>query len=178
MSVEQISQVSLRLMTEADLPRTLAWRNHPEIRRYMYSQVEISPTEHAAWFRNASVNPSRVLLIFEVGGVPVGYANFTLYEGGEAGWGFYLAPDALKGTGRLMGEAITEYAFLVLGLEKICGEVIETNVASQRFHLRHGFELAPGFHGKSGHSTPQSVNNIYKYILTRNAWQVHKGKSQ
>lgn len=173
-----MSQASLRLMTEADLPRVLAWRNHPEIRRYMYSQAEISPTEHAAWFKNASVNPSRVLLIFEVGGVPVGYANFTLHEGGEAGWGFYLAPDALKGTGHLMGEAVTEYAFLVLGLERIYGEVIEVNVASQRFHLRHGFELVTDFQGKSGCSTSQSVNNLYKYVLTRNAWQVHKGKSQ
>jgi UDP-4-amino-4,6-dideoxy-N-acetyl-beta-L-altrosamine N-acetyltransferase len=175
MSVEQMSRVSLRLMMEADLPLALAWRNHPEIRRYMYSQAEISLTEHAAWFKSISRNPSRVLLIFEVDGVPVGYANFRLYEGGEADWGFYAAPDAPKGTGRLMGEAITEYAFSVLGLEKICGEVLETNVPSQRFHLRHGFELVTDFQGKS--KTPQSANNIYRYVLTRKTWQARKGKN-
>jgi len=176
MSVAQTPVTSLRLMTEADLLLALAWRNHPEIRRHMYSQAEISPAEHVEWFKNTSANPTRVLLIFEVDGAPIGYANFTLHEGGEAGWGFYLAPDAPKGTGRLLGDAITDYAFSVLGLEKIWGEVLENNAASQRFHLRHGFVLETIFPEKS--TATQSLSNVHKYVLTRNAWQAHKEKSQ
>ena len=176
MSVEQTPKASLRLMTETDLPLALAWRNHPEIRCHMYSQAEINPAEHAAWFKNTSANPARVLLIFEVDSAPTGYANFTLYDGGEADWGFYLAPDSPKGTGRLLGDAITDYAFSVLGLEKIWGEVLENNVPSQRFHLRHGFELATVFPEKS--TATQSLSNVHKYVLNRNAWQAHRGKSQ
>lgn len=161
-------------MTEADLPQALAWRNHPEIRRYMFSQSEISPAEHEAWFKNTSASPSRVLLIFEVDGVSVGYANFTLHEGGEADWGFYMAPGAPRGAGRLMGEAITGYAFLVMGLEKIWGEALADNVPSQRFHLRHGFELETILPEKA--TGTQNLNNVHRYVLTRNAWHAHKGK--
>ena len=175
MLLTRMPTISLRLMTEADLSLVLAWRNHPEIRRYMYSQAEISPAEHAEWFKNMSVNPSRVLLIFEVDGVPIGYANFTLHEGREAGWGFYLAPNAPKSTGRLLGEAITDYAFSVLGLEKVWGEVLEYNVPSQRFHLRHGFVLETIFLEKS--TATQKLRNVHKYVLTKNAWQAHKGKA-
>lgn len=175
MSVEQMPKASLRLMTEADLPQALAWRNHPEIRRHMYSQAEITPAEHAAWFKTTSVNPARVLLIFELDRVPQGYANFTLHEGKQAAWGFYLAPDVPKGTGRLLGDAITDYAFDVLGLEKIWGEVLVDNVPSQRFHLRHGFELEAIMPGKA--TANQNLSNVRKYVLTRSAWQAHKGKS-
>ena len=176
MSLELMPKTSLRLMTEADLSLVLEWRNHPEIRRHMYSQREISPAEHAKWFKNTSANPSRVLLIFEVDGAPMGYASFTLHEDSEADWGFYLAPNAPKGTGRLMGNAITNYAFSVLGLEKLCGEVLENNVSSQRFHLHHGFVLETIFREKK--TGAQKFCNVQKYVLTRNGWQAHKRKSQ
>lgn len=169
-------KVNLRLMTEADLPLALAWRNHPEIRCHMYSQAEISPAEHAEWFKITSANPSRVLLIFEVNEVALGYANFTLHEGAEACWGFYLAADAPRGTGRLLGDAITDYAFSVLALEKIWGEVLENNGPSHRFHLRHGFVLETILREKT--TATQILSNVHKYVLTKSDWQAHKKGSQ
>lgn len=168
MAVVRTPKVSLRLMAEADLPIVLAWRNHPKIRLHMYSQGEISLTEHAEWFRDASAKPSRVLLIFVVNDTPAGYANFTLYDGKQAKWGFYLAPNAPKGAGYFLGEAVTDHGFSVLGLEKIWGEVLEKNTPSQHFHIRHGFEYETTF--------LLGLSNVHKYVLTKNAWQAHKGK--
>jgi RimJ/RimL family protein N-acetyltransferase len=42
----------IRKMEHDDLERVLAWRNHPEIRRYMYTQHEITWDEHLRWFLN------------------------------------------------------------------------------------------------------------------------------
>ena len=33
----------LRRLTEDDVPMILPWRNHPDVRRFMYTQHEISP---------------------------------------------------------------------------------------------------------------------------------------
>lgn len=40
----------IRPMVYADLERVLAWRNHPDVRRYMYTQHEITLDEHQRWY--------------------------------------------------------------------------------------------------------------------------------
>ncbi len=43
-------RVRLRLLEEADLPRTLAWRNQDHIRRWFVHSDVISPEQHRRWF--------------------------------------------------------------------------------------------------------------------------------
>jgi RimJ/RimL family protein N-acetyltransferase len=82
---------SLRPMTESDLEQVLQWRNHPEVRRYMYTTHEIRLEEHRKWFMNATTNPAIELLIYEQGGKAQGFVNITRTRCPEvADWGFYL----------------------------------------------------------------------------------------
>ncbi|WP_347565285.1 UDP-4-amino-4,6-dideoxy-N-acetyl-beta-L-altrosamine N-acetyltransferase [Bordetella petrii] len=131
---------SVRRMRADDLARVLAWRNHPEIRRFMYTTHEISLEEHAAWFQRASADARKHLLIFEADGQPVGFANLSVASAGAiAEWGFYVAPDAPRGTGMRLGRAVLGHAFGPLGLHKVCGEALEFNERSVNFHGRLGF---------------------------------------
>jgi RimJ/RimL family protein N-acetyltransferase len=57
-----------------------------------------------------------------------------------ADWGFYIAPDAPKGSGRQLAYSALEYAFLKLNLHKVCGEALSFNDRSIKFHLALGFE--------------------------------------
>jgi UDP-4-amino-4,6-dideoxy-N-acetyl-beta-L-altrosamine N-acetyltransferase len=128
-------------MTCEDLERVLGWRNHEEVRRYMYTQHEISLVEHTRWFERASLDTSRHLLVFESDAVPLGFINIhEIAIGGVADWGFYAAPDAPKGTGRQLGQAALRYAFNHAGLHKICGQAIAYNERSIKFHLNLGFQ--------------------------------------
>ncbi len=176
MTISSTPAVRLRPMTDADLELVLAWRNHPDVRQHMYTRNEISFEEHSRWFRGASVDPDRHLLILEVDTVPQGYINFRCDGEGAAVWGFYLAPDAPKGTGRLLGEAATRYAFDILELERIWGEVLPDNLASQNFHLRHGFVLESILPDKI--FGEQKVGNVRRYLLTRDAWQARQGTTE
>lgn len=127
-------------MTDDDLERVLGWRNHPEVRRYMYTQHEIGLDEHRRWFERAAQDPARHLLVFEGDGVPRGFVNLHLIaSGGVADWGFYVAPDAPRGTGRLLGRTALQYAFAQAGLHKVCGQALAYNDRSIRFHLNQGF---------------------------------------
>lgn len=129
-----------REMTEADLQLVLNWRNHPDVRRYMYTTHEITPEEHARWYGRASIDPRKHLLIYEDSNEPLGFINITeINEGRIAEWGFYVSPAAAKGTGRNLGITALSYAFQTLQLHKLCGQALSTNERSIRFHERLGF---------------------------------------
>jgi len=131
----------VRSMTEDDLPMVLEWRNHPEVRRYMFTQHEISLAEHTDWFMWAVQDNTRRLLIVQEQGSPIGYLQFSnVVTGGVANWGFYARPDAAKGTGRKLGTSALDHAFNELKLHKVCGQAFDTNQASIRFHERLGFK--------------------------------------
>lgn len=134
-------KLRVRTMAREDLERVLDWRNHEEVRRYMYTQHKITLTEHTLWFERASTDDSRHLLILESDAIPLGFINIhQISAGGIADWGFYTAPDAPKGTGRQLGEAALDYAFSRAGLHKICGQAIAYNKRSIKFHLGLGFQ--------------------------------------
>ncbi len=135
-----MSSESLRRMTPADLEMVLRWRNHPDIRRWMYTTHEITLEEHQRWFESATHDSSKHLLIYERDGNAVGFVNISLLKGTDvAEWGFYLAPEAPSGIGTDFGRAVIRHAFETLGLYKLSGHALATNERSIRFHQRLGF---------------------------------------
>lgn len=131
----------VRVMVPEDLGRVLSWRNHPDIRRYMYTQHEISLDEHRSWFDRASQDSRKHLLIFEVNHIAQGFVNISeLAASGVADWGFYIAPEAPKGTGRKLGQKALYYAFNDLNLHKVCGQALAFNERSIKFHRDLGFQ--------------------------------------
>lgn len=130
-----------RKMQESDLAMVLSWRNDPSVRQHMLTQHEISLEEHTNWFAQASKDPTRRLLIVEEEKQPLGYVQFSNIQSGvSADWGFYAVPGAPKGSGRKLGLAALAYAFEDLGIRKVYGQVLTTNLASIAFHESLGFE--------------------------------------
>lgn len=157
-------------MTEIDLETVLAWRNHVDVRRFMYTQHVINMGEHATWFERASIDPKRHLLIYQVGDKPLGFINIhEIAAGGIADWGFYVAPDAPRGTGSALGHAVLQHAFQTLGLHKLCGKAIAFNERSIRFHLKLGF-LKEGIL-KQQHFDGKAYHDVWCFGLLADAWQ-------
>ena len=131
----------VRLMNAGDLEQILFWRNHPKIRHYMYAQHEISIEEHTGWFVQASNDPGRHLLIFEIDEAPLGFINIHQLSSGDIGkWGFYTAPHAPKGTGQSLGQTALRYAFQIARFGKLCAQVIAFNQRSINLHIKLGFK--------------------------------------
>lgn len=130
----------LRRMTVADLQAVLNMRNHPEIRRYMLTQHEISIEEHLEWYQRASQNPCIELLVFELNETCCGFVQFkeTSFKG-VVDWGFYTDPGSPAGTGRKLGRAALRHAFARANLHKICGQALHWNHPSIEFHKTLGF---------------------------------------
>lgn len=143
MSESYPATTRLREMNSTDLQTVLDWRNNPEVSKYMYSRHIISIEEHRRWFERASIEPNKRLLILDVDEVALGFASLSISTEfiGVAEWGFYISPNAPKGTGRRLGQAVLDYCFTKLGLHKVVGRVLEFNHKSIRFHQSLGFTV-------------------------------------
>lgn len=169
MSESPLDRLSVRDMKPDDLDRVLFWRNHPEIRRYMYTQHEISLSEHCAWFERASQDPHKHLLIFEVNNVAQGFVNISeLAVPGVADWGFYISPEAPKGTGRKLGQTALHYAFDDLSLHKVCGQALAFNERSIKFHRDLGFQQEGIL--RDQHYDGDSYHTIICFGLLKTEW--------
>ena len=160
----------IRPMVHADLERVLSWRNHPDVRRYMYTQHEITLDEHQRWFEHTLTDTSKHLLVFELDHQPVGFVNLSKVDGSEvADWGFYLAPAAPKGIGRQFGRAALNHAFLKLKLHKINGEALATNERSIKFHQSLGF--AEQIAQRHKHFDGDNYHDVIRFSLLDREWQ-------
>lgn len=161
---------TLRPMTETDLERVLQWRNHLEVRRYMYTTHEIRLEEHRKWFVNASANPAVELLIYESDGKAQGFVNITRTRSPEvADWGFYLAPNLPKGSGGELGKQALNYAFAKLSLHKLCGQALGFNERSIAFHKRLGFVEEGRL--RDQHFDGNQFHDVVCFGLLNSEWQ-------
>jgi UDP-4-amino-4,6-dideoxy-N-acetyl-beta-L-altrosamine N-acetyltransferase len=138
---------TLRLATDADIPMILRWRNHPEVRRVMFTDHEICEVEHLAWWARVRDDPAYRLLVIEHRGAACGVVTFARIANADACWlwGFYLNPEAFTdGSERLrawngMELASIEWARSALACAELRCEVFAFNTAVLQMHLRHRF---------------------------------------
>jgi UDP-4-amino-4,6-dideoxy-N-acetyl-beta-L-altrosamine N-acetyltransferase len=139
--IPQCAVDRVRRVTAEDLHQLLGWRNHPDVRSFMFTSREIPWEEHVAWFERCEAETKRHLLMFEAEGVPSGFVNLhEVRAGGISDWGFFVAPGSPRGTGTRLGKAALNYAFHICGLHKVCGQALAYNDRSITFHRRLGFK--------------------------------------
>ena len=169
------SRERLRPLEARDLEVIRTWRNHPDIRRYMYTQHTIGREEHQRWFEHADADPDKYLLIFERDGVPTGFVNLSIVDQAarRAEWGFYLAPEAPKGSGTLLGKRALSYAFKDLNQNKLCGEALAANHRSIRFHERLGFRQEGRL--RDHHFDGSEYHDVIAFGLMAREWHEETG---
>ena len=164
-----MSDTLIRRMKRDDLEMVLRWRNDPEVRKYMYSTHVISLAEHANWFDRVADSPTMNALIFQLEGKPAGFVSISRLRGTPvADWGFYLAPDAQRGTGSLLGRAALSYGFEQLELHKICGQALFFNERSIRFHRKLGFFEEGTL--REQHFDGTEYHSVVCFGMLRNEW--------
>jgi diamine N-acetyltransferase len=142
-------RVRLRLLEEADLPRTLAWRNQPHIRRWFVDSAEITPERHRQWFDGYRERDDDFVFIIEEAvppGRPVG--QISLYridwERRRAECGRVLIGEADANGRGLAGEAtavLIAHATRVWGIRAIEAEIFADNARSIAMFSAQGFRV-------------------------------------
>jgi len=164
---------TLRLMVEADLERVLAWRNHISVRQWMLTQHEIALQEHRAWFERSVKDDRHHLLIFE-SPEPIGFVHFSALNARVADWGFYLAPDAARGSGGRLAVSALNYAFEHLNLHKVAGQALDYNERSIALHNKLGFKSEGIL--REHHFDGEKYHSLHCFGLLQNEWQASRLK--
>src|SRR5208283_4833067 len=135
--------VQLRLITEADLDTTMAWRNRDDVRVWFKHSQAITPDQHRAWFGHYSARDDDFLFVVEVGGRPVGQVSVYCinWVDGIAEVGrFLVAPEAKRrGYSGLAWAELLRFCSDTLHLKSVFLDVKENNESAIRIYERSGF---------------------------------------
>jgi UDP-4-amino-4,6-dideoxy-N-acetyl-beta-L-altrosamine N-acetyltransferase len=140
------SQCLLRPLTQADLERTLTWRNSERVRPMMFTDHIITAAEHQAWFERTRHDATVRHLVFEYAKTPLGVlgvVNVTQIDVRNrlCSWGFYIGETgAPKGSGLALGYLGLEFIFSELAIRKLISQAFRLNTASVGYHRRLGFK--------------------------------------
>jgi UDP-4-amino-4,6-dideoxy-N-acetyl-beta-L-altrosamine N-acetyltransferase len=161
----------LRKLQHDDLSLIRQWRNHPEINKFMFSQHEITQQEHQAWFESSQQNALRHLFVFEEQDERKGFLQLQQKsaESNVFEWGFYICPDAVRGTGSRMAKLAIDLAFLELNAIKLYGEALGFNQPSIRLHQKLGF-VEEGLLRKQ-HFLNNQYHDVHCFGMLKAEWQ-------
>ncbi len=133
----------LRELSVEDREKVRAWRNDPGIRKYMYTDHEITVEEHGAWFARTLKDPTCKYWIIVCDAQDAGVLclfNIDL-KNRHCFWGFYAVGAVVrgKGVGNFAEFSVLRYVFEELKLQKLCCEVLAFNQAVINMHKKFGF---------------------------------------
>lgn len=135
--------VRLRLLGEADLPITLAWRNRDSARRWFKTHDLLNAQQHMEWYRRYLSKGDDFVFIVEVDGKPVGqvavYGVDCEQSFAEVGR-FLVAPES-EGNGYMTHACreLVHFSARELGLQYVFLEVFENNSRAISLYERLGF---------------------------------------
>ena len=166
--------MTLRKIEEQDLELMLSWRNHPAVRKSMFSQTIVELDHHLAWFQRESAKDTSLWFIYvdsQKQSAGIVYFTDINRNSRNAFWGFYAAPEAERGTGTNMAREALNYFFRILKLHKLSAEVLASNERSQRFHLKLGFQLEGVF--RDAYWGENRFQNVLRFGLMDSEWQAY-----
>jgi RimJ/RimL family protein N-acetyltransferase len=140
-------RIILRLLTSKDLPKTMAWRNQEEVRRWFNYSKLITDSEHRAWFEKYSELDDDFVFVVsrtdngedQIGQVSVFKIDWE-NKIGEVGRLMIGELDALnQGFGSEAFEALVLFTSEKLGLKNLTLEVFETNTRAIPIYVKMGF---------------------------------------
>jgi UDP-4-amino-4,6-dideoxy-N-acetyl-beta-L-altrosamine N-acetyltransferase len=169
-------------MTLVDEGQVLAWRNHPNVARFMCDDRPITPEQHSRWMARVLASDTQRYWIVEHGGCARGVVNLADidWDHRRCSWGFYRGqPDtAAEGAeNRLrMSDAlrrVAEIAFIDLRLDKVCAQVLESNERSLVLHDRIGFVREGVLRAHVRRA--DGVHDVVLLSMLRSEWEARYG---
>ncbi|RMG76962.1 MAG: UDP-4-amino-4,6-dideoxy-N-acetyl-beta-L-altrosamine N-acetyltransferase, partial [Bacteroidetes bacterium] len=130
-----VSAVNYTDLTRAEALDVLRWRNHPEIRKWMFNPNEISEAEHFRFLEQLPKQNKRFYWVIKEADNPIGVIDIVDYHGITSEWGFYLNPDQF-GTGLSVHLLVhgLDFLFKTLGFNDLYGYCHYKNIKALLFH--------------------------------------------
>ncbi len=120
------------------------WRNSADVKKYMYSDHDISVEEHIKWLDSLKNSEKNLAFVVFIDNNPIGIVSIVNINKTHktSDWGFYIYDTSLrgKGIGTSVLEKLINYAFNSLNIDKLNCEAIITNIQVHKLYQKVGFK--------------------------------------
>lgn len=141
--IKELEVINFIKLSNEERKMVLDWRNHENIRKWMYSDDIITEEGHANFVDKLITDTSNFYWIVKnKEGLYLGtvYFNKTDFKNKHAYLGIYSNPySELKNKGHLLIQCIKELAFGIAEIHTLKLEVIENNQKAIQFYKKSGF---------------------------------------
>ena len=141
-------KISIREFCEEDIKRKIIWINNPENNMHLHYDLPLEEEKTKQWFVNKN-NSDRCDCVIEYEGIPVGLIGLLSIDRTNLKAELYITigePSCKrKGIGTKSIGLILEYAFLILGLNKVYLMVDAENTNACKLYEKVGFRCEGTF---------------------------------
>ena len=139
-----LSVYKCRMLEVGDLEMVMNWRMSEHVTEYMNTDPVLTLENQKCWYDMLVASDQMYYWIVEVDGVPCGVINLSDIDRSNkrCGWGYYVAVKKLRSfeLAASLEMSLYDYAFDVLGLNKVSGDTFCENRASVEMHKLCGCE--------------------------------------
>ena len=135
--------ISFREIVINDAKKILDWRTSERVTTFMNSDMNYDVEAQVRWLERSFNKPSYYHWIIQYEGNDVGLLNFIDWnrKNKTTNWGFYIGEDCARGVGGLVPPYFYNFAFDILGVDKIFAEVFYNNTDVIDLHLKQGYKF-------------------------------------
>jgi UDP-4-amino-4,6-dideoxy-N-acetyl-beta-L-altrosamine N-acetyltransferase len=136
--------IDLKVIDESDIEQVRKWRNMKDVSDYMLTRTFISKDQQKKWYKSINEDPSCIYwIILSKEGIKLGLVSLTKIDltNSNAEPGLYIGEKKYR-TFLYGMEAyyyILDYGFTHLGLEKVYGTVLSTNIVALKMNASFGY---------------------------------------
>lgn len=118
----------------------LEWRNSTNIKKYMYTQDDISLENHMKFIESLKNSEDKIYFLVKKDDEFIGVIDFNnIKENESLIMGIYANPN-LKGKGNILLETIINFSFYILKVKKIFAEVFFENEKAYNLYKKYNFK--------------------------------------
>ncbi|MFD2870633.1 UDP-4-amino-4,6-dideoxy-N-acetyl-beta-L-altrosamine N-acetyltransferase [Kurthia populi] len=152
------------------LQQILTWRTSEFVTQFMYTDIDDNMENQYLWWQNISNDPNGRYWIMEQKGQLLGFVSLTNidWHNKRGEWNYYIGEAKYGMLGGFIGAYVYNYAFEVLGLEKVQGAVMAENVGVRKIHQKLG-DREVGFYEQHVLKN-DNWHDVYLYEMTHERW--------
>lgn len=143
--MNQIDGVTIRKFEFTDIPAKIEWINDPSNNQYLHYDLPLEYGKTVTWFQQNKNRTDRFDAVIEFNGLPVGLIGLLSIDRRSRKAEYYVSMGNTLYKGRGIAykasKILLEYAFFILGLEKVYLYTETENVVAQKLFNKIGFHI-------------------------------------
>ena len=138
---QNINLINFTDLTLDEKKMILSWRNHPNVKQWMYNNNDITIENHLSFIETLKKSKDKQYFVVKHDNEYIGVIDFTEINNPEIFFGLYSNPNVkIAGVGRILEKVCINYGMNILNVDTLKLEVFSDNVQVRNLHKKFNFK--------------------------------------